>query len=375
MKFKTNFEDLKNAIITIGKAVKRTPSVLPPVVKFTAIDDYVILSTVGSVGVKVKIPATNVENGSFVTSFVDANVISVRKCLGTVTAKVAENIMSLKYKENRANTNLTAIDGVDVEFPIKLDDTPNVTLQIATLKEMFKDVSISFDDNLNSEMHSVKLDILDDVDGLLKLSMSACDGKSLAIRTAYAVKTGDYTGSVVLLPEQIKTALNILSDDEDVKILFTQNHMFMEQEGCKVFFPVSTKSFPNIKGVLDTKACTFSAACDKAELVEALSCAMYLQNEHKVQTGKESSVLIGFGEEEISVGITGITSYSEAISAEIKGDSPEAVLFNTGLLKAVVSTYPNERVVIGGSTEKQPFWLCCGEHDEYIYCVMPRNKK
>ena len=44
MKFKTNFEELKNAINTIGKGVKKN-TIITPTVRFEAAGDKLILSS------------------------------------------------------------------------------------------------------------------------------------------------------------------------------------------------------------------------------------------------------------------------------------------------------------------------------------------
>ena len=50
-------------------------------------------------------------------------------------------------------------------------------------------------------------------------------------------------------------------------------------------------------------------------------------------------------------------------------------MFNAALLKDIVSIYPSDKVTIGGSDEKSPFWICAGENEEYTYCVLPRFRK
>ena len=51
MKFKTNFKDMREAVVTIGKAVKKNMSPIEiSLVKIEAGEDYVELSTNGSIG-------------------------------------------------------------------------------------------------------------------------------------------------------------------------------------------------------------------------------------------------------------------------------------------------------------------------------------
>ena len=55
MKFKTNFKDMREAVVTIGKAVKKNMSPIEiSLVKIEAGEDYVELSTNGSIGACVR---------------------------------------------------------------------------------------------------------------------------------------------------------------------------------------------------------------------------------------------------------------------------------------------------------------------------------
>ena len=100
MKFKTNFKDMREAVVTIGKAVKKNMSPIEiSLVKIEAGEDYVELSTNGSIGACVKIQAVVEEAGSFVTSFSGINILSVRKCDGDINAS---NEVNEKYNFNKA---------------------------------------------------------------------------------------------------------------------------------------------------------------------------------------------------------------------------------------------------------------------------------
>ena len=115
MKFKTNFKDMREAVVTIGKAVKKNMSPIEiSLVKIEACENYVELSTNGSIGACVKIQAVVEEAGSFVTSFSGINILSVRKCDGDINAsnEVNENTLVLKYRGGKAKTELAAVDKV-----------------------------------------------------------------------------------------------------------------------------------------------------------------------------------------------------------------------------------------------------------------------
>ena len=190
MKFKTNFKDMREAVVTIGKAVKKNMSPIEiSLVKIEAGEDYVELSTNGSIGACVKIQAVVEEAGSFVTSFSGINILSVRKCDGDINAsnEVNENTLVLKYRGGKAKTELAAVDKVFNSVANPTDDCANVSLPYASLKSMCKDTVFAADDNVASDLHAIKMNIMDDTDGLLKFTLAACDGKSIAVRTAYAV--------------------------------------------------------------------------------------------------------------------------------------------------------------------------------------------
>lgn len=375
MKFKMDLNEMKKGIMTLGKTIKKS-ALDAPLIKIEALDDNITLSSNGLIGISMKIPAEVTEAGEFVSTFSSINILSIRKCSGAVTAKPAgENGLLLKYKGNMANTALTRVQATFTDMPTPSDKAMKVSLPASSLKEMVKETVFVSEDNVNSDLHSLKIDITDDVDGLLKFVITACDGKSLAVRSAYAVKNGNYTGSILLLPEQFKVALDILGDDGNIDISIEDGKVFMSYENIHIYFPAVTRNFPDLSALINNKQCSFSVKMDKAEFIEALNCALYLHNEQKTAQGFENSVAISFAENTITVGCVGMSQYEEKITAETNGELPDTVFFNTALLKEIVGNYPSEQVVIGGTNTKSPFWLCCGEHDEYIYCVLPRVRK
>ena len=274
MKFKTNFKDMREAVVTIGKAVKKNMSPIEiSLVKIEAGEDYVELSTNGSIGACVKIQAVVEEAGSFVTSFSGINILSVRKCDGDINAsnEVNENTLVLKYRGGKAKTELAAVDKVFNSVANPTDDCANVSLPYASLKSMCKDTVFAADDNVASDLHAIKVNIMDDTDGLLKFTLAACDGKSIAVRTAYAVKEGAYTGEILILPDVLKISLEILeTEDENVKISIGNGKLFMETENARTCFPVLDKNYPDLNRILNAKKCSFTASIKKdASVVSA----------------------------------------------------------------------------------------------------------
>lgn len=375
MKFKTNFEELKNAINTIGKGIKKNP-IITPTVRLEASGNKLILSSNSGIGVKVEIPATVKEEGVFISTFSSINIISIRNCTGDVTAESSDSVLVLKYRGGKAKTVLTAVDeNLYTAIPEVPEDAPSVEIPVTTMKQMVKETLFASETEQSSALHSVKMDITDDEEGLIKLKLSACDRRNIAIRTAYAVKRGTYTGSTVLLPEDLKMAMAIIDGNESVIVSIAEKKIFMSAGSVLAVFQEVSKEFPNLASLLNAKSCSFSVEVNKSELLETLNCAIYLQNEQKLVNGATTSITFNFKDERIGVGCSGLTDYSEDLEAKTTGSLPGTVMFNASLLKDIVSIYPSERVIIGGSNEKSPFWLCAGENEEYIYCALPRGRE
>lgn len=382
MNFKANFVNLKGAVVTIGKAVKKNASPLEtPLIKIKAsADGAVELSTNGNIGCCVEIPAEVSEAGEFVTTFSSINLLSIRKCDGDVVAsnEANENVLVLKYRGGKAKTALNAVSSIFNPVASVPEECAEVSLPYTSLKNMCKETAFAADDNVTYKLHAVKMNIEDDVDGLIKFTLTACDGKSIAVRTAYAVKEGGYTGEVLVLPDILKTSLDILdTDEENVMLSFGDGKLFMQAGNVRTCFAVLDKDYPDLSRIINSKNDkTFTVKVNRDELIEALNCASYLHNEQKSSDGVEGSVSLKFEKDSIAVGFTGVTQYAENLDAETEGEIPDAtVYFKTSLIKEIIALYPNETVIIGGTTSKNPFWMCCGEHDEYVYCVMPRIQK
>lgn len=377
MKLKVEFDELKKAVIAVGKAVKKSP-LITPLIKMEAANGHLMLSVNGTIDASVKIQADVSEEGSFLTTFSSINILSIRKVNGEVNiSSPNENSLLLKYKNGLASTVLTQVSEVFNNMPVPQDGAQRVSVPLSSLKEMVRETIFVTEDNIASALHSVKLDVEDDEDGILKFVMTACDGRSLAVRTAYTAKNGDYTGDTLILPENLKTAISLIDDnDGNVEIIMDGDKLYMFYDNTKVCLrTVSNKNFPDMSGLLNNRKCDFFVKTSKAEFIEALNCAAYLQAEAKTLQGFESSVAIGFDENKISIGCVNLSSYQEHIDAETTGELPGTMFFNIALLKEIVSTYPSDMLEFGGTNVKSPIWLCCGENDEYIYCVLPRSRR
>ena len=79
---------------------------------------------------------------------------------------------------------------------------------------MLKDtLFVGMNQSAAQNAYGMILKIEEDEDGLLKFSLTASDCYRIAKRTVFAVKNGEYTGSVVLAPENLKTVSEILDGE------------------------------------------------------------------------------------------------------------------------------------------------------------------
>lgn len=374
MKLELEFNKLKEVVKAVGKAAKKNPiDGNIALVKIEAKENKLSLSVnnPSSIGVTVSVPADVSEEGEFVTSFYSLNMLSLMNCKNTAVVKSEGESLTIKYGK-KAFTKLTAVNKVFSDVAVPEDDMPHVALPVSVFKQMFAETSFAVDDLVNSDTYAEKIDIADDVDGIIKFTLTACDRKRIAIRNAYTVKTGDFTGSVLVAPEQLKTAFAVINkNDGDLNIFIDDKKLYLTDGDTNICMPTLNKRFPSLDGILSNNKCSFSVDVPKEELLKALSCAQYLQNESKTN-GITSSTIVRFSEGKLTVEYDENTNYSEDIEAKTTGDMPGTVLFDAELLKGVVEKYPAERLVIGGTSPKAPFWLCYGENEEYIYCVLPR---
>lgn len=377
---KVNFEELKGAIGLLNKAVKKNPLEVP-LIKMEAKATSLVLSVncSNSIGAVIEIPATVNETGVFVTTFSSVNVISVRNCNGNVTiTSPGENALAMKYKGGKATTSLTAVSTPFNDVAAPDESCAKVALPIASLKEMFKDVAFSTSDEVNNlGIHSVKIDVKEDADGLIKFSLSACDGKTIAKRSAFTLQNGNYTGTSLILPEQMKSVLDVLNgDDGNAEISFGNGKIFISYKNRRTCFQEISASFPNVESIIEGKNCFFNVKISKDDLLDALNSVLYIQSELKAAGQTNESVSFEFNKSEVSIGCTGTTQFSEEVPIQTEGELLDSkIYFSASALKEILSCYPNDEVIIGGATTKSPFWLCCGEHDEYVYCIMPRAMK
>lgn len=383
MKFKTDYETFRGAIATIGKAVKKNGINEMAVVKMEVKGNILELSTNGNIGCIVQVELTDGEDGEFVVSFSELNIFSLRKCTGKISASSSDdgNAMTMMYRDGNAKTVLTRVDVVfnDVAKPEK--DTPKVALPFATLKKMVAETIFAASREETNAGYGVHLNIREDEDGLLALTITCLDGLRVAQRTAYAVKNGDYTGTVIVPPEQFKTMIDIVDasdDDANIDITIDSGKLYMDYSKKHVCIPVLDKKYPAVQRIIDGEigkdACKFSITIDKRDFIESISCVQYVLQETGA-SGVNSSAMLKFKEKELEIGGIGLSQYGEKIEAETVGEVPEPAYFNPDFLKEAASIYPKDKITIGVIEPKAPIWMCCGDSNEYVYCVLPRKRE
>lgn len=386
MKFKTNFEEMKKAVAAIGKVAKRN-GMDEAFIKIEAKEKFIALSSSGTnststtMGVVITVPAEVDEEGVFIAKMSSINMLTIRKCTGNITAKRSEDNagapLSLSYRNGMASMSLASVDESKVFINVPDCGEKAVKLSAEMLKDMCKRVSFAAADDTSEVLHSLRMRIEEDVDEVLKVSLAACNRITVAVRTAFTVKDEDCcTGEVLILPEHLMTAMDVLDTDEEVSLYIQENKIQLMANNVRVVLPVMSWKFANIEGILSKRDSSFSVTLNKQELLEALACVRYVSQEHKVSAESfESSVSIKFSEKSVLISNVGMNQYSERIEAKTEGVLPNAVFFNASLLKNVVEAYPSDEITFGGTNANRPFWACCGDNDEYVYCLMPRERK
>lgn len=370
MKFEVDFEEFKKAIVTCGKGLKKG-SLLTPLIKIEAKGHSIIVSenslAGNGVGVEVTIPATVKKEGIFVTSFYNANVLSIRSCSGKLEGEMNDNMLVLKYKDGLAKTVLVENETPFTDVMEKPADAASAIIPLDTFNQMLKDtISVGLNQNPSQNMYGMLLKINEDEDGLLKFSLTASDGYRVVRRTVFAVKNGEYSGNVVLTPENLKTVSEILNG-KDVELSVDNGKAYLKSGTVRCVFATLNKDIPNLESFIANRTATYSAEVDKTELLEALNCTIYLQKEKS----EKPVALLDFDENRVSVGCVGLTDYAEVITAKTSGNKLGKRKVNPAFLKELATCYPGNKVMIASaSDDRAPLWMCAGDNEEYVFCVL-----
>lgn len=369
MKFEVDFEEFKKAIVTCGKGLKKG-SLLTPLIKIEAKGRSIIVSenslTGNGVGVEVTIPATVKKEGTFVTSFYNANVLSIRSCSGKLEGELTDNMLVLKYKDGLAKTVLAENETPFTDVMSKPVDAASASIPLDVFSQMLKDtISVGLNQSQTKDTYGMILKIDEDEDGLLKFSLTASDGYRVARRTVFAVKNGEYIGSAVLAPENLKTVSEVL-DGKDVEISIDNGKAYIKSESVRCVFATLNKKMPNLESLIANRTATYSAEVDKTELLEALNCTIYLQKEQP-----STVALLDFDEDKVSIGCVGLTDYAEVIAAKTSGNKLGKRKVNPAFLKELATCYPGNKVMIASANDNRaPLWMCAGDNEEYVFCVL-----
>lgn len=374
MKFRVPFNELKEAVIALSRAVKRDKAMEPQLqlvrLKAVSSEDSLYISTNREVGVEIKIPAVVDEDGEFLTGYSSIAIVTVRDCSGSVTAKEEGNTLVLRYKGDNVKTVLpmSAVQFNDVPGPG--EEALFVSLPLEKLQELYGAAAFVADDAPEG-LHIIHARFEEDADdSIMKVVMTACDGKSVAQISSYCLRKGDVKASSVSLPpDRVRMILDILKNKEKdayVTLSFGKGKIFASMENVRIAFPEFAGNIPDVSGILaKRKGMPFTAEVSRRDFIDALKCVIYLN------TG---SVILSFGEDSVTVGCPGLTEYSEKLNASINGEI-DVTLFDANLLKNIAEKIPGDTLHIIGETNRSPFFVTFGEHDEYVYCALPRVQR
>ena len=383
MKLRMDFEEMKKAVGLVGKIAKQNGSLEDALIKIKATGSDLELSTNGkSVGIVVKVPAQVMEDGEFVAKLSSINMLTIRSCSGSIDVVREEDSpnepLRLTYKNGLANMKLPAT--TDIFNEVKQTSEDGVAVPIKNLASMYKDVGFAVDKDSSNKYHAIQMDIEDDEDEILKISMMSFNQKSTAFRTCFAVKEGqlwsDEKCSCVMCPEHLSAALDVLQceDAENAFLYVDENHAYMKNTNVSLVVRLLDHKLPEIdKFIANRESNNFTISVDKAEMLEALKCILYVSQEHKLESFN-TSVEMGIMTDSLSIKNVGLSQSTEKIEAETNGLLPSLLYFDAGMLKSAVEAYPSERVVFSGNKSKPFFWMTCGDNAEYVYCVGPRSK-
>lgn len=383
MKVRIDFEEMKKAVGLVNKIAKQNGSLEDALIKIKAKRPDLELSTNGkSAGIVVKVPAQVTEDGEFVAKMSSINMLTIRSCSGNIDVVREEDSpnepLRLTYRNGLANMKLPAT--ADAFNDVKQASESGVAVPVKNLAAMYKDVGFAVDKDSSNKYHAIQMDIEDDEDEILKISMMSFNQKSTAFRTSFAVKEGQLWSngkcSCVMCPEHLSAALDVLQceDAENAFLYVDENHAYMKNTNVSLCIRLIDHKLPEIdKFIANRESNNFTISVDKAEMLEALKCILYVSQEHKLESFN-TSVEMGIMTDSLSIKNVGLSQYTEKIEAETSGLLPSLLYFDAGMLKSAVEAYPSERVVFSGNKSKPFFWMTCGDNAEYVYCVGPRSK-
>lgn len=384
MKFEASFEEFKNAVSAAGKVAKRN-SMEDALLKIEAKESSVELSTNGQgLGAIISVKADVSEKGVFVAKVSSINMLTIITCSGDISMKRQEGNpnepLRITYRNGMANMTLPAV-GLTFN-DVSTTQENGVSLPLETLAKMYKDISFAIGDEQQTSYHMIKLNVEEDEeDEILKIVMTSFNGRAMAMRTAFAVKES-YAGKYecLLQPEYFSTALDILTEDENVYLHIDKNRAYLKGANATVCLRLLLETkFPEVAGLVRSSRQTdFSVTVDKAELQGALKCVQYVTQEHKLEKFS-SSVEFSMAGDCATLKNVALSQYTEKLQVTVSGDLPKTLYFDTMLLKNAIDVYPSSKVVISGNktglnNDKSPIWLLCGDNAEYMYCIAPRAK-
>lgn len=372
MKFRCNFNDMQEAVVALGKAVKKDRALESQMqlVRLTAAGETLKVAVNKTIGVEFTLPAKVEEAGEFITSFSSINIITLRNCEGNITGETTDTVLVLKYKNGKAKSSLPLAAGAFAEIPQPGESATKMVIPLEKLSELYGGTAF-IADAAPEYLHVIKLSVADDDDGIMKVSMTTCDGKSAGQVTAYCVKKGDFVGDTEVPPERVKLILDILKGkDGEISISFEDNRVYVSADNVRICFPaMDSRNMPDLQKILNIrKSMAFSVQVSRQEFIEAMKCVTYLQ--------PDGAAMLAFSGNEVAVGCPGITEYAEKLdAAEVSGEFSAPVLFNAALLKNIAEKIPGEALTIKGLNEKSPFFFPYGENEEYLFCALPRVQR
>ncbi|MBQ4428832.1 MAG: DNA polymerase III subunit beta [Clostridia bacterium] len=361
MRFRVDTKELNEAISVVTKAMPAHSSmpILEGIYLYASGSSLFLKCSDLSLQIETEIAAFVEEEGGAVftgRTFPDL----VRRFNGQdVEFEGDKNTVTLK--SGRSRPSLQTADIKDFPEMKRVDEEFSAEIKQSSLKNMIRQTSFAVSlEESRPILTGICLEFKDDD----TLQMVALDGFRVAIRRE-KIKNRTGVKSVVIPSRAMQEIANVLSGDDEIKLVFSSTHVKLDFGYTKIISRLLDGDYVNYSGFMREQH-TSHAIVDCRELQDAIERVSLLAKE-----AKSNSIKFSFTEDQLSLFANSEKgSIEDQIYIQLMG-KPIDIAFNAKYILDAVKFIDDEKACLKMSTSVTPLIIEPMEGNAFYYMVLP----
>lgn len=366
MKFNFKRSDLLKGLIIIEKAIpERSFLNIITGILFSFEKNILVLETTDlEISIRTVIKGKGNENIKIV---LPRNIINIIKSFSdeNINIEIDKNNYSILIRRRDLEFNIQGFNAEEYPlFPAKPKIYSEIELSVFLFKQMIREVLFVVSRDKNKAVFNGVHFLIEEEN----INFTAADGFRLAILKGKISKNpkNNFNRQEAIIPSRaLKEIGNILSDEENIKMVITDGQAFFEIKNSIFVTNILAEKYPDIVKFIPVNYST-QIVIDKKIMEKVIERAEALK------TSPTHTLSLAITEKGIEVTtVSSLGSNSEKIKHKFFQGEEITIILNVVFLREIFKVISSEKVVISFNGKDAPCVIKSLNNEEYLYMVLP----